>query len=270
MSIKLKKLIEVIENIAPLSLAEDYDNVGLMIGNEEADVSSALITLDCTLDVIQEAIDKKVDLIISHHPLLFVKPKNVTENSLQGKKMIKLIKNNINVYASHTNLDCVAGGLNDIIVKLLGFTDSIILEKSPLQHVYKNSGIGRLVKLDESVDLFTLCELVKNRLGCPKIRCVGEMQWSINKIAIINGSGEDYFHIAVKEGADCIISGDSTYHYASDMYEEQVALIDAGHFGTEWPAMKYFGSILENKCIDMGAKVNFTISQKNKDPYRYI
>ncbi len=109
-------------------------------------VKRVLFALDCTLEVIEEAKDLKVDLIITHHPLIFNKPKSITTDTLQGKKIIKLIKNNINLYSSHTNLDSAESGLNQTIVEMLGFKSSEILEKNKITS-HKNAGLGRIDKI---------------------------------------------------------------------------------------------------------------------------
>ncbi len=101
-----------------------------MVGDKDAIVTKILIALDCTMDVICEAMEKGCNFILTHHPLLFNKPKTITTDTLVGKKIIKLIKNDINVYASHTNLDSAKGGLNDIATEILGFNKYKIIQPS--------------------------------------------------------------------------------------------------------------------------------------------
>lgn len=110
---KVKDVIGVMEEFAPKTLKEDFDNVGLMVGDKEKKVEKILLALDCTLNVIEEAKEKKVDLIITHHPLIFRKPNSITTDTLIGKKIIELIKNDISLYSSHTNLDSAEKGLNE-------------------------------------------------------------------------------------------------------------------------------------------------------------
>ena len=183
------------EKYAPAILKEDYDNVGLMVGDSESGVTKILIALDCTLDVISEAVDSGCNFILTHHPLLFVKPKTITRDTLVGRKIIKLIKNGINVYASHTNLDSAVGGLNDIVTEILGFSKYDIIEPSKNSNYGEDyTGIGRLVSLDEPIKLGELCENVKKTLKTEFIRYVGRDNDLIKTIAIINGSGEDFFY----------------------------------------------------------------------------
>ncbi|MCY6484234.1 Nif3-like dinuclear metal center hexameric protein [Clostridium aestuarii] len=269
MSLMVRDIKNIMEKIAPIKLKEDYDNVGLMVGDLNSEVTSVLVALDCTLKVIEEAKQKKCNLIFTHHPLLFRKPSAITTDTLIGKKIIELIKNDISLYSSHTNLDSVKGGINDIIMKILEFENFEIID--PVHNVglsYQNSGIGRIVALKEPITLKELCEKVKSTLELSYVRYAGENFKNISKIAVINGSGQDYFDVARKLGADCIITGDTTYHYVSDYNEQGIAVIDAGHFGTEWPAVKVVGEILKNKIQNMGFNNDVIVSENIYDPYK--
>jgi dinuclear metal center YbgI/SA1388 family protein len=268
MSVKLSEIIRVIEKFAPKEFKEEYDNVGLMVGDKEADVSAILVSLDTTLKVIEEASLKKCELIISHHPLLFRKAASVTEDTLIGRKIRKAIQNNINIYASHTNLDVRANGINDLLIKLLGFDRAVVMEKSANPRAGSEDGIGRLVVLEEPINLSTLCAKVKESLKLSFIRYSGDENWPIKKLAVINGSGQDYFSLAQKLGADCIISGDTTYHYVSDLYEEGIAVVDAGHYGTEWPSMMLFAENLKMLLKESSIELPVVISEQNFDPYK--
>lgn len=269
MSLKVADIKKIMEEMAPIKLKESYDNVGLMVGDLDEKVTSILVALDCTLSVIDEAKKKKCNLILTHHPLLFRKPSSITNETLLGKKIIELIKNNINVYSSHTNLDSVKGGINDIITETLGFKPLKTIElASNRDSGDYNSGIGRIAELEESITLKELCCNIKSALELPYIRYAGEDSMVIKKIAIINGSGQDYFYAAKKMGADCVITGDTTYHYVSDYSEEGIGIIDAGHFGTEWPGIKVVAKELENRINKLGFNNNVIISENVKDPYK--
>ncbi|KOA21219.1 putative GTP cyclohydrolase 1 type 2 [Clostridium homopropionicum DSM 5847] len=271
MPLKVKDIKNIIEGFAPVRLKESYDNVGLMVGDLDAEVTSILIALDCTLEVIEEAIAKKCSLIITHHPLLFIKPSTITTETLTGKKVIQLIKNNINLYSAHTNLDSVEGGINDSLMKILGFEQYDIIEISKnINSQEEKSGIGRIAVLNKPTTLLELSKKIKETLELPFVRYSGKESLEINKVAIINGSGQDYFHLAKKLGVDCIITGDTTYHYVSDFREEGIGIIDAGHFGTEWLPYKKIGVIISEKLKDMGFSNQIIFSNINKEPYNII
>jgi len=270
MVLEVKDIDNIMQRFAPTVLKEDYDNVGLMVGDKEAQVTKILIALDCTMDVICEAVDRGCNFILTHHPLLFVKPKIITKDTLVGKKIIELIKNGINVYSSHTNLDSVQGGLNDIATEILGFCKYKIIEPSKnFNSTEGYAGIGRLVVLDEPIRLEELCENVKKAYNAEFIRYVGDHNNLIKTIAIINGSGEDYFDESMKLGADCIITGDTKYHHVSDLSEENIALIDAGHFATECIPFKIFGEKLKKQLIENGYDNEVIFSRNTFDPYKF-
>jgi dinuclear metal center YbgI/SA1388 family protein len=270
MSVKLSDIIKLMEEFAPKEYKESYDNVGLMVGNRESSINSVLISLDTTLDIIDEAAEKHCELIISHHPILFRKPSNITEDTLIGKKIRKAIQKDINIYASHTNLDITENGINDLLVKLLGFDAAVVMEKSTNSSAGEKEGVGRIIVHQEAVLLSELCQRVKSSLKLPYLRYSGNDEWLVKKVAVINGSGQDYFELAKKLGADCIISGDTTYHYVSDLYEEGIAVIDAGHYGTEWPAMKLFADTLKKLLQEKGLEITVLVSERNLDPYKVI
>lgn len=270
MSLILSEIIDIVEGVAPKELKEDYDNVGLMVGEKQSIINSVLIALDCTLEVMQEAIEKNCELILCHHPLLFNRPSSITDSTLLGRKIRTAIKNNLNIYAAHTNLDSAEDGLNDLITHMLGFHNSIVMERNLSSREGFADGIGRLVELEIEKSLVEVCNEVKQALGLEHLRYSGNSEWKIKKLAIINGSGQDFFHKAVSMGADCIITGDTTYHYVSDLYEEGIAVIDAGHFGTEWPAMKSFAVKFKNMLKQKGLSLEVLISEKNFDPYKML
>ena len=258
---KVNNIIKKIEENAPVYLKEDFDNVGLMVGDRNKEVKKILLALDCTMKVVEEAINKDIDLIITHHPLIFRKPSNITTDTLQGKKIIKLIKNNISLYSCHTNLDSAECGLNNTIVKLLGFDNNKILEVNQKDC---NAGLGRIFKLDETKKLQWIIDIVKNKLKIENLRVVKGND-EINKIAIINGSGQDFIGKAVALGADCIITGDTTYHFASDYKEMGISIIDAGHFSTEWIVfLKVMRDILKEV-----EGIEIVTSQAVEDPYEF-
>lgn len=269
-SLIVKDITKIMENYAPSKFKEDYDNVGLMVGNKNDKVTGILIALDCTLDVINEAIKKNCNLIITHHPLLFKKPSSITTDTLLGKKIIELVKNSINLYSSHTNLDSVRDGVNDQVMKILGFESYSTMDLSNCRDTGDNvTGIGRIAKLQSPMLFCELISKVKESLELPMVRVVGNEEKVINKVAVVNGSGQDYFTLSKKIGADCIITGDTSYHYVSDFNEENFCIIDAGHFSTEWPAIKIIAQNIENLIKGIGYNTEIIISESTKDPYKF-
>lgn len=259
--IKVNNIINEMELLAPTYLKEDFDNVGLMVGDKNKEVKKVLLALDCTLKVIEEAKKENVELIITHHPLIFKRPSSITTDTLQGKKIIELIKNDISLYSSHTNLDSVENGLNDTIVSILGFDNSKILEKNKRDD---KAGLGRIVSLKESIQLEDLISKIKKSLNINNLRVVKGKD-KVNKIAIINGSGQDFIGKAVDLGADCIITGDTTYHFASDYKEMEISILDVGHFASEQIT---FFNVMEN-LKEKFKDVEFITSTVEEDPFSF-
>jgi len=261
---KIKDIIRIMEEFAPKTLKEDFDNVGLMVGDRNKEVKKILLALDCTLDVIQEAKEKRVDLIITHHPLIFRKPSSITTDTLIGKKIIELIKNDISLYSSHTNLDSAENGLNETIVNILGYSTNELIEVNKMAR-NDNEGLGRIVRLEDFIKLEDLIEDIKEKLNVKSVKVVKGCE-KVKNIAIINGSGSDFFEKAYQKGADCIITGDTTYHYASDYKELGVSIIDTGHFSSEWIVFLQVMNKLRDKLQD----IEILISTKSEDPYTFV
>lgn len=259
--IKVNNIIKEMELLAPTYLKEDFDNVGLMVGDKNKEVKKVLLALDCTLKVIEEAKKENVELIITHHPLIFKRPSSITTDTLQGKKIIELIKNDISLYSSHTNLDSVENGLNDTIVSILGFDNFKILEKNKRDD---KAGLGRIVSLNESIQLEDLISKIKKSLNINNLRVVKGKD-KVNKIAIINGSGQDFIGKAIALGADCIITGDTTYHFASDYKEMEISILDVGHFASEQIT---FFNVMEN-LKEKFKDVEFITSTVEEDPFSF-
>lgn len=261
---KVLDIIKEIEKFAPKYLKEEYDNVGLMVGDKEKKVEKVLLALDCTNEVINEAVNLNVDLIITHHPLLFKKPKSIIKGDLVGDKVITLIKEDIALYSCHTNLDSTKGGINETLVKMLGFHSDKIMEPNETNNS-KDCGIGRIVKLENEISFSDIIELVKRNLGIKNMRIVKGAE-KIKTLAVINGSGQDFFYEAKSLGADCIITGDTTYHFASDFKEMGISIIDAGHFNTEYVVFLKTLEFLNDEFKN----VEFIKSKNSSDPYDFV
>lgn len=230
MSVKCKSIIDKLNQLAPIDLAEDWDNIGLLIGDAEANISKILVALDATDSVIEEAIQKDVDLIITHHPVIFKGLKQINTQTVIGNKVIKLISHNISLFSAHTNLDSAKEGISTILADRLKLKDSNVLVPSDTNE--SNCGIGRIGFVDK-ISLVDFCEVIKSSFELNYIRVVGDLNKTVNKIAVSPGSSMEYSSIAYKQGADVFITGDIKYHDAQDFKEKGMVLIDAGHFGTE-------------------------------------
>jgi len=198
-----RDIINILEKKFPKINAEEWDNVGLLVGDYDKEVKKIQFSIDASLEVIENAIKEKVDMIITHHPFIFKAIKSINEQDILSKKIRALIRNDINIYSIHTNLDSSVSGLNDYVLEKLGYTNYKFLDYDE----EKNCGIGRIFKLDENK--------------------------KIKKVALINGSAMSYWRKAKKEKIDLFITGDVGYHDALDARESGLAVIDFGHYESE-------------------------------------
>ena len=259
--IKVNNIIKEMELLAPTYLKEDFDNVGLMVGDKNKEVKKVLLALDCTLKVIEEAKKRKRWINNYSSSSYFLKDQVVLQLTLYKVKNNWVNKNDISLYSSHTNLDSVENGLNDTIVSILGFDNFKILEKNKRDD---KAGLGRIVSLNESIQLEDLISKIKKSLNINNLRVVKGKD-KVNKIAIINGSGQDFIGKAVALGADCIITGDTTYHFASDYKEMEISILDVGHFASEQIT---FFNVMEN-LKEKFKDVEFITSTVEEDPFSF-
>lgn len=241
---KVKDIADAIERLAPTELAEKWDNVGLMTGDFEQNVSTVYICLDVTSENVRKAVASDADLIVSHHPLIFSPLKRIIEGDVSGSIIRELIQNNISVYSAHTNLDNADGGMNDVLAEKLGLEN---IRKFTAEEVTGDSGIGRIGKLDTSMELADFVDLVKNILDCRSIRYVGEPTENITSVALCTGAGGDGIETAYRAGADVYVTSDIRHHEAQLAYELGINLIDAGHFETENTICEFMTEYLKSE-----------------------
>ena len=259
MAVKLKDLINVIETAAPLGLMESWDNAGLAIGDPEAMIQKVLVGMDVTGDLIDEAQMLGATLILTHHPLLFNRPNAITTLDPQGQNIRRLIKQDMNVYSAHTNLDKAKGGMNDQLMALVGFSNYGPLEEGILE------GIGRISEINP-IALGDLISHVSDQLGVKDIRYCGPTDQMICKVAVINGAGADFIMVAKAAGADCVITGDTKYHEMLDAQSTGIAVIDPGHFASEWPVFQMTMAKVQQTILKDLGEVEFNYSKVTQDP----
>ncbi len=245
----IKDIINLMEQLAPIYLKEDFDNVGLLVGNDERKTNKILLALDVTDEVVDEAIKENCNLIISHHPVIFKGIKNINNKSCIGKKIIKLIKNDIAVYCAHTNLDSCNLGTNDVLFDLLQLKNKSVLIPNEND---STCGLGRVGELKDSLTLKQFIQFVKNRLNIETITYSDDndgLNKTINKVGLCTGSAGkfEYINSAKKMDCDVYITGDLDFHAAQLSKELQIALIDATHYRTEVIVLNSLKKYLQNE-----------------------
>lgn len=233
---KLYTVLEIIEKKYPEYLQYNWDNSGLNIGDENSDIKKIMLTLEVTEKTVDEAIENKVDLIISHHPFLFSKINKINKNNIKGNLIYKLILNSISVYCMHTSYDLAMDGLNDYFFKLMGISNGSILDENYSNENYRNGesyGLGRVGNLEKSIKIEEFISQLKSKLNIENVRYVGKLDKMIKSVAVVTGSGAEFFEKAKELDIDILVTGDMKYHQAMDALEMNMSVIDCGHYGTE-------------------------------------
>ena len=257
---KIVDIINIIDKAAPEEFAMDWDNSGFLLGDKNSEVKKVLVALDVTSDSVEQAIHEKCNMIIAHHPMFFKGIKSIDYGTPQGNVIKKLIKNDISVYACHTNKDASEQGINARLAEMFSLTEVEVLEKNP-----NNSevGIGRVGNLEKEISLTRLCEMTKALLNTPCVRLIKGKADTIKRMAVASGSCSEFIPEAVKLGAEVIITADMKYHDSLDAAELGVSVIDAGHYPTEFLVTDILADLLKDTEIEV-------VKSHSKDIFLYM
>jgi len=261
----IKNIINQIEEFAPLSLQESYDNAGLIIGNPAGDVVAALVTLDVTETVIEEAIRKNCQLIIAHHPLIFSGIKQLTDSNEVQRCVVKAIKNDIAIYAAHTNLDNVINGVSGRMAEKLGLQNIEVLQVTGLINLQNRVGAGVTGNLPEPISEIEFLQKLKNVFGTSCIKHTLLRNKPVSKVALCGGSGSSFLKDAINAQADVYVSADFKYH---DFFnaENRILIADIGHYESEVFTKEIFYDIITEKFPTFAVR----ISETNTNPINYF
>lgn len=239
-----KKIIELIEADYPRDAAMDYDNVGLLAGSALKEVNCVYIALDATTQVIEQAEAAGADMLVTHHPLIFSPLKQVTQEDFVGRRIITLLKSDISYYAMHTNYDVFSMGklAADILDLQAPRVLDITYERRGI-----TEGIGRVGALKTEMSLEECCTYVKNKLKLSTVKMFGDSKRKVHTLAVCPGSGKDEITPAIEKGAHVLVTGDIGYNDGLDAVERGLAVIDAGHYGTEYIFMEDMRRFFQEK-----------------------
>ena len=242
----IKEVVCALERFAPLPLQEGFDNAGLQVGlTETQEVSGALLCLDVTEKVVDEAVALGCNLIVSHHPLLFHALKKITGKDDVQRAVVKAIKHDITVVSMHTNMDNALGGVNYRIAGKMGLQD--IRFFGPEKQIGDIQGASGVIgELKEPMAARDFLNMVKQRFGVDCIQANQLLQRPISKVAICGGAGAFLLNDAIAEGADAFVTGEMHYHdYFGHEQEIQIAVI--GHYQSEQFTSEIFKEIIERE-----------------------
>ncbi len=251
---KLERITDFMEELAPKTGAMEYDNVGLLVGRGEKEVTRVLTALDTTLDVVREAKEKGCELIVCHHPVMFGGVKKITDETKTGEMLLFAMENNIAIFAAHTNLDFAQGGLNDYFLEKLGYKacDTIVENE------------GRVFETG-NLTVKELCERIKTALDVPALRVAGDLERETALCALCTGSGKSLVGEAV-EKTDVYITGDMGHHDILTVLENDCAYIEVSHYDSEKIAME----LLHNKLSAKFPEIEVFVSNENKNPLTIV
>lgn len=257
-------IMNIMNEWAPSYLVDSWDHTGFQIGDGEKEVERILVSLDLDLNTYEKAVKENVDMIITHHPILFNPIYEITTDNYKGKLICDLIKKDIVVYNAHTNLDVAIGGINDILAELLGLEDMEVLETSYEGMDGILYGYGRVGNIKE-MGLYEFLDIVKEKLDADNLLVYGETDKNIERVALCGGSGGDFIYAAYKSGADLYLTSDIKYHEAQLANELGIVLIDGNHFNTE----KVILPIIKEKILkETNKNVEVFIHEKSTAPFK--
>ena len=270
----LGEILLAVEELWPESLAEDWDEVGLVAGHPSSGVSKVMFAVDPTLDVIEEAIEWGADLLITHHPLLLKGVTSVAATTAKGKAVHRLIESGTGLLTVHTNGDSAVGGVSDVLADALGLHDVVPLTPAP--NGLPEEGIGRVGDLE---DVMTLGDFAARVFGilpsvAGGVRVSGDKDALIRRVAVCGGAGDSLFNEVRASNADLFVTADLRHHPASEARENAVNdrpyLIDVSHFASEWLWLPAAAEALGNVLSDQGHDVDIRVSTTNSDPWDFI
>lgn len=265
---KLKEILGALEEYAPLALQDGYDNAGLQIGlAEDADITGALLCLEVTEDIVNEAVLRGCNLIVSHHPILFRPVKSINSDDYIGRTILKAIRNNIAIYSAHTNLDVALGGVNFKIAEKLGLKDIEFL--SPKEYVVNGktikAGEGVIATLSTPTSKRAFMENVKEVFRLRSLRVNNADKRTISRVAICGGSGSFLIPTAVEKGVDAFITGEIGYHHFFG-YDNEILLMEIGHYESE----QYTIDLLRDIVTRFAPTLYVCKAETNTNPINYL
>ena len=236
------EVMDSLSELAPFEYAEDWDNVGLLVGRPDKEISKIFIALDATDEVIEDAKRSGADMLLTHHPLIFSPVKKVVGDDFIGRRILELARSDIAYVAMHTNFDIM--GMADAAADELSLDHADVLHITFEDDIAK-AGLGRVGELPREMTLRELADTVKLAFHVPNVRIFGEADTIVSTVAILPGSGKSCIDDAIESGAQVFITGDIDHHTGIDALSRGLCIIDAGHYGIEKLFMPYMKEYIQ-------------------------
>jgi dinuclear metal center YbgI/SA1388 family protein len=258
------EVAQVLEQLAPLALAEQWDNVGLLVGDADWPADRVMTCLTVTADTVSEAIAQGANLIVAHHPLPFRPVKTITSGTTVGRLLLQLIRHSIALYSPHTAFDSASAGINQHLAIGLGLQE--IMPLKPAAGGDPDEGSGRYGMIGEPLTRRELAERTKEFLNIDSLRIAGHDDETVSRVAIACGSGGSFLDAAVAAKCDVLVTGETTFHTCLEAEARGVGLILAGHFASERFALLSLADYL----TDQLSNVAVWASSSERDPLRVV
>ena len=267
MSLTVAEVTEILDELAPARLAEPWDNSGLQVGCNDWPVKKIRVSLDPLPEVVSAACAQQVDLLITHHPLLFKPLHSIDFSTPVGRIILLSARHSLAVYSAHTNLDSVSGGINDQLASRIGLNEVTVLGEEIVPG--KGEGLGRVGRLIDETTLADLVSQVKTRLNLDRVKWSGDPGLSVRRVAVCSGSGGGMMKPFFASGAQVFITGDLRYHDGREAEARGRGLIDIGHFGSEHWMTEVLAARIEKVLIGRGVSVTVEACKLERDPFHF-
>ncbi len=260
--LQLKRICTYLEQFAPPMLAEDWDNVGLLAGDEESPVQRLMTCLTITPQSADEAIRRRADLIVTHHPLPFRALKRLATNTTTGRLLWDLITHHVAIYSPHTAFDSTVNGINQQLAEGLSLTR--IAPLSPIDGAPDGAGSGRMGHLPQATPLRDVARQLRNFLDVESLQYVGSLDAGIEQVAVACGAAGEFLSVASQAGCDLLVLGETNLHTYLEAEANGVALLLPGHFASERFAIERLATLLTTEFPGL----EVWASETESDPLR--
>lgn len=269
MTVRIRDIITGIDRDTPFGLAESWDNVGLLVGSPDHEVRRVLIGLDPTNLLVDEAIARDADTIITHHPVIFKPLPRIDTSSPEGRLLEKALSHRLAIIACHTNLDSGLDGVSDILARELGLAElAPLVEAAPGNT--PGTGLGRMGSYPEPIAIDRFIERALQVLGLPVLQVAGPLPELVSTVAVCGGSGSDLAATAHARGADLYLTAEVKHNIARWAEERDFCIIDGSHYGTEQPAVRLLADKLERLAASGGWNMEILQTDREKPPFVWL
>lgn len=255
---KCADIINLLEEHFPMKYAVPGDKTGFQVGNREKEVHHIFVAVDAADETIDEAIRAGADMLLTHHPMIFSPMATITADTFNGRRVIKMIENGLCYMSTHTNYDSCR--MADLAAERLELKECQVLEE-----VTDGIGIGKVGKLPKEMTVRECAVYVKEKFAIPSVKFFGDGEQKVNLAAVCPGSGRSVIGCCHKAGAEVFITGDVDHHTGIDQVDDQLPIIDAGHYGVEHIYIEDMCKFLKENCPEV--KVS---AAKIKHPFEVV